>query len=100
MKYPPCKVCRHSKAKHSVIKALDYVKCSRRRKRVDSPHCLACWSFLVYGPSQDWEYDVEVGKVNNWHTYEADNLRFLEHKSRRYDETHKMRHEQQEVPGI
>ncbi|MGH7974838.1 MAG: hypothetical protein ACREBR_04885 [bacterium] len=100
MKYPPCKVCRHSKAKHGMVEQSTYVGWHKRRGKKLSPHCYACWNLLVYGPTYDWEYDIDTEKVNNYHEYEADNLRFLEHKSRRYEKTHKERHEQQDVPVI
>jgi len=89
--HPKCIDCGHSKSKHGTIQLSQYVGYRKRRKIVDVPSCHDCWNFLVYGPTYEWEYDIDVTKiqVENKHTYRPNNLGYLERKYEKFHRLHK-----------
>ena len=87
MKFPPCKHCKHSKSKHVTVEVSQYVGWHKRRKIVKSLRCVDCYNYTWFGPTYEWEYNIDGENVDHRHEYEGDNLAFLEHKSRRFDAT-------------
>jgi len=85
MKFPPCKHCKHSKSKHGKAQISIHIGWHKRRRIVDVNRCFDCDKFLMYGPTYEWEYDVNTVSVKPHHNYEGDNLALLELKSRRHE---------------
>lgn len=88
MKFPPCKKCKHSKSKHQTVEVLEYVGWHKRRQIKEQTRCIDCYNFWWYGPTYEWEYEIDKEAeetIPRGHTYEGDNLAFLELKSRRAD---------------
>jgi hypothetical protein len=64
MQYPKCITCKHSKTKHRTL----YL----------GGICDDCFSFLQFGPTYDWEIDLDYKHVNYSHPYIPDNLSYIE----------------------
>lgn len=61
MRYPPCKICKHSKSQH------------------DRNFCADCQSFYLFGPK--YEYEIDMENTLKWdvhHPYLPDNLSYIE----------------------
>lgn len=91
MKFPPCKICKHSKSKHGKVETSTYVGWHKRRKMVESLRCTDCYNLHWFGPTYEWEYEFDATNIEWGHEYQGDNLALLELKSRRHDMTNGVR---------
>lgn|SRR6185295_5293433 len=95
--HPKCKDCGHSRSKHGLAKVGKYVGYRKRRKIIELPTCFDCDSFVFYGPTYDWEYDIAVESVQPRHEYQPDNLKYLESKYEKFEKAHRSIQENKEV---
>ena len=97
--HPKCKDCGHSKTKHGTQLIKQYVGWHKRRKITERLCCFDCNKFLIYGPTYEWEYDVDPNAIRLSHEYRPDNLGYLEHKYEKYEKANRRNQNSQEAAG-